>query len=187
MRGLQLFGALVLSFAFVPRALAHHHYDESTLSSDESLGSPTVPECRDNNGQPMQINNEQVLHWKESTPNLFRDRGFIRGTLVNVYNVNTSHLHLDVYIGGEGGTPGRVSDIEVIYNLSFGSAPAYPHAGSVITACGDYITSTAPSDHYPASPDGGIVHWIHRSPNGHHPDGFFMIDGMVYGQNNPRD
>jgi hypothetical protein len=55
-------------------------------------------------------------------------------------------------------------------------------AGAQIEACGDYITSNAPSGHFPASPDGAIVHWVHQSPNPKsHDSGFIVVNGVVCG------
>jgi hypothetical protein len=54
--------------------------------------------------------------------------------------------------------------IEVIYSLAFGPAPHVPAVGAHMVACGDYITSNKDAK-YPASPDGAVIHWIHRSKN----------------------
>jgi hypothetical protein len=71
----------------------------------------------------------------------------------------------------------------VIYNEQFGAVPA-TRAGDQFEACGDYITSNAPSGQYPASPDGAIVHWIHQSPNPKsHDSGYLIVNGVVCGQN----
>ncbi len=167
MRGLAI---LALTLALAPAAFA----------GGGSSYTGELPECLDNRGQPLQFNNAQVLEWKKSTPNLWRDRGFIRGTIANVNVVNNTHLHLEVYIGSDGSEPGRDSEIEVIYNQDFGEAPWHPRIGATVIACGDYITSTEAA-RYPASPDGAILHWVHRSNNSHHPNGFFMIDDQMYG------
>ncbi len=167
MRGLWI---LSLALFFTPAAFA------------EGYGyTGQLPPCLNNQGQVMSVNNEQVLGWKTSTQNLWRDRGYIRGTIVGINMVNNTHLHLEVFIGPAGSEPTRENEIEVIYNQDFGEAPWHPRIGASVTACGDYITSTEAA-RYPASPDGAILHWVHKSNNPRHPNGFFMIDNVMYGQ-----
>jgi hypothetical protein len=84
-------------------------------------------------------------------------------------------MHLSVQIG-----PSEAEAVEVIYNTHFGDV-GEPDVGSQVEACGDYITSTAPSGPYPASPDGAIVHWVHHSDRPGHESGFLMINGVLYG------
>jgi hypothetical protein len=126
----------------------------------------------------LAINNDQVLQWKTSTPNQFLARGHIQGRIIQVYPDHSGHEHFSVEIGNASG-----DTIEVIYNLSFG-ATAPLAVGMEVEACGDYITSDAPAGPYPASPDGAILHWVHRATNGRHDSGFLMIDGVLYGQGN---
>jgi hypothetical protein len=76
--------------------------------------------------------------------------------------------------------PAPDDTIELVYNDSFGELPEL-RLGMDVEACGDYITSYAPSGPYPASPDGALVHWVHHNPHGSHPDGYVVIDGKVFG------
>ena len=90
------------------------------------------PPCMDDRGSSMNVNNQQVLNWKNSTPNQFKDRGYIQGTLVGVIQARPSHIHLDVFIGNNGmGTRGRDTDIEVIYNQEFGEVPRNLRTGEI--------------------------------------------------------
>jgi hypothetical protein len=86
------------------------------------------------------------------------------------------HAHFVIQIGK------RADDtIEVIYNEDFGKMPT-PKVGATVQACGDYITSTAQSGPYPASPEGAIIHWVHMNPRGKgHDAGFTIVDGVLYG------
>ena len=129
-------------------------------------------------GKPLAINNQQVLHWKRTTPNQFRERANIQGVIVEVYPDKNGHEHFAIQIGKY-----EEDRIEVIYNQDFGALPDRLQEGSLVQACGDYITSTAPSGPYPASPDGALVHWVHMNPSGRgHDPGFITIDGVLYGQ-----
>jgi hypothetical protein len=136
----------------------------------------TVPDCMDGD-RVLPVNNDQVLDWKHSTQNQFRDRGHVHGNIVQVYPDKNGHDHFSIQIG-------KQSDdlIEVIYNQDFGTTPAL-HEGMEVEACGDYITSIAQSGPYPPSPVGAIVHWVHLNPkHSGHESGFLAIDGQVYGQ-----
>jgi hypothetical protein len=90
-----------------------------------------------------------------------------------VYSDHAGHRHFSVRIG-----PNQEDRIEVIYNLDFGSLPV-PVVGQTASACGDYIVSTSENGGYPASPDGMIIHWVHRSHSGHEP-GFTILNGQLY-------
>ena len=139
-----------------------------------------TPVCLGQNGQALEVNNQEVLNWIRSSHNQYRNRGHIYGSLTQIYPDKTGHHHLGVQIGQNS------SDmIEVIYNEDFGGMPNL-HQGSVIEACGDYITSNAPAGGYPASPAGAIVHWVHMSPNPRHYSGFVVVDGNVCGQNSDK-
>ncbi len=144
-------------------------------------GYNSLPVCEDNRGRAMQPNNEQVLAWKTSTPNQYTDRGFITGTLVGVLLDKGSHLRLDVFVGPDR-TGGRNTDIELVYNRAFGDVRSQLRPGMQVAACGDFINAFAPTGRYPASPVGAILHWIHKKMRGSHPNGFMMIDGQLYGQ-----
>ena len=72
--------------------------------------------------------------------------------------------------------------VEVIYNEAFGQMPTL-NPGAIIEACGDFITAKSQSGPYPASPDGAIVHWVHKAPNARHESGYVVVDGVVCGQN----
>jgi hypothetical protein len=117
--------------------------------------------------------NDQVLKWKVSTANAFLARARIQGTVDQVFPDHSGHRHFSLKIG-----PQTNDHIEVIYNLSFGQLPT-PTIGMTAEACGDYITSIAQTGGYPASPDGAIIHWVHRSPSGHEP-GYVILNGLKY-------
>ena len=129
--------------------------------------------CLGGNNQPLEIINDQVLKWKVSTSNAFMARARISGTVDNVFPDHSGHRHFSLKIG-----PQATDHIEVIYNLSFGQMPT-ANVGDNAEACGDYITSIAQTGSYPPSPDGAIIHWVHRSPRGHLP-GYVILNGNKY-------
>jgi hypothetical protein len=59
-------------------------------------------------------------------------------------------------------------DLEIVTNLDFGRIPVV--VGKTITICGEYLRAS-----------GGMVHWTHFDPHGNHPDGFSILDGVLYG------
>jgi len=145
----------------------------SALSFAESV----VPSCL-SGGQELLVNNSAVIQWKNTTPNQYRNRAHIQGTLVKVFPDHSGHHHYEIQIGGN-----QKDMIEVIYNEQFGPVPAV-NVGAQMEACGDYITSNATTGHLPASPDGAIIHWVHKSPNPKiHPSGYIIVNGVVCGQN----
>jgi hypothetical protein len=132
-----------------------------------------LPDCL-SQGQVLPINNAQVLQWKTTTQNQFQARGHIKGVLSHMYPDHSGHTHMEVLLDSN-----PRHGIEVIYNQSFGALPTLA-PGMTIESCGDYITSNAPTGKYPASPDGAILHWVHRS-GGRHESGYVSVNGAVYG------
>ena len=140
-----------------------------------SAAAPTdqVPDCP---GAPS-ANNAQVLQWKTSTQNQFTSRGHVQGTIQRIFPDHSGHHHFELALGSSPG-----DDVEIVFNEGFGTTPPL-RSGMSVEACGDYITAYAASGGYPPSPDGALIHWVHRSDNpGRHPSGFLVIDGTVYGQ-----
>jgi hypothetical protein len=127
------------------------------------------------NGQALPVMNEQALQWRSSEASGFKSRALISGTVDEVFPDATGHRHFSIRIG-----QGAEDHIEVIYNESFGAMPE-PQAGESVEACGDFIVATAQNNGYPPSPDGAIIHWVHRSNSSNHDSGFVILNGQVYG------
>ncbi len=128
-------------------------------------------------GHSLAVNNAEVIQWKNTTQNKFRSRAHITGTLTKFYPDYTGHHHYEVQIGT------NAKDlVEVIYNEEFGIVPqASP--GAKFEACGDYITANSFANGGRPSPDGAIVHWVHRSTNtAAHDSGYIAVNGIVCGQ-----
>ena len=136
-----------------------------------------VPVCLDAQGNPLSVNNAQVLAWKASTPDRYRNRAHILGVITRIYRDATGHHHWEVQLSNVSrGT------VEVIYDEKFGPVPQ-AQIGMTVEACGDYITS--PQGGSWPSPDGAIVHWIHISDTSRHPSGYLILNGQLCGQNLP--
>jgi hypothetical protein len=135
-----------------------------------------VPTCLDNDKTAMDINNAQVIDWKDTTPNEYHNRGNVTGTISKIYPNETGHNHFELQMGTDAD-----DYIEIIYDIEFGKLPKLSE-GMSVQACGDYITSNAPYQSYSASPDGALIHWVHWSDEKKHPSGFLMINGEEYGQ-----
>ncbi|MBU6152853.1 MAG: DUF3465 domain-containing protein [Bdellovibrionales bacterium] len=134
------------------------------------------PACLNFLGEEIQLNNEQVLNWKKVTPNQYLDRAKVKGVVQDIYPARKTHYHFQIKIG-----PKEKDTLELIYNISFGAIDRIV-PGMNVVACGDYITSNAPTEVYQPSPDGAIIHWLHRSPRpNRHPHGYLELDGVVYG------
>jgi hypothetical protein len=140
-----------------------------------NAASPS-PNCLGNNSQILPIDDVQVLTYKTTTPNQFLARAHIQGVLQHAYADKSGHDHFEIKIGS-----GPTDNIEVVYNQEFGSLPQL-RPGMIVEACGDYITSNAATSKYPPSPDGAIVHWVHRANGGNHQSGYLVINGILCGQ-----
>lgn|GEM_PF-5531259 len=141
----------------------------------QPVGNSSGLECF-SQGQVLPVDDAQVLQWRNSTPNQFRSRGHIQGYVDEVFDDATGHHHFSARIGNN-----PEDHVEIIYNEGFGIAMPTPQVGESVEACGDYITSNAPSGGYPASPDGALIHWVHKSDTPNHDNGFVVLSGVVYG------
>jgi hypothetical protein len=177
-------------------ALAGSQFAEARPPRQSLPSEGEVPNCpaydlkSKNGGNPgsLEINNDKIIEWKREGRNQRHERGRAYGVIAQVYPDRNGHEHFSIRISAQGKGGEQIEDtVEIIYNHSFGEMPA-PRVGMEVEACGDYITSNAPSGGpggrtYPASPDGAIIHWVHIAPDrsGHH-SGYVVIDGVVVGQ-----
>jgi hypothetical protein len=191
------FGVLYLSFfallsSQIGFAQGHHWTDPqgNGFRARQRLGRPTAPPLPDCYDGPRQlpIDNQAVIQWKSTTANQTLKRARVGGVIGRLFPNKTNHNHFELKIG-----PNPEDVIEVVYNFAFGPLPPL-HLGQRVEACGDYITSIAPAGHYPASPSGAIIHWVHRNPkrpplrlhnrnddmdtNEH---GYVIIEGQLFG------
>lgn len=135
-----------------------------------------VPDCMAR-GVVLPVNNQQVSEWKKTTRDEYKNRGHIQGTITDFFKDATGHHHVEVTM-----TSTPPDTIEIVYNEKFGAFPATTAVGSKVEACGDYITAQHASGGYPPSPDGAILHWVHRADHRGHDSGYVVVDGVVCGQ-----
>lgn len=133
--------------------------------------------CMDGHNMITMHNNQQVMYWKQSTPNNTKKRAFVSGVVESVDPDRNGHAHFYLRIGAG---MGKLPIIEIVFNNSFGTLPKiYP--GMKMEVCGDYITTLVQNGPYPPSPAGAIIHWVHESNSPRHADGFVMIGDDIYG------
>lgn len=137
-----------------------------------AVADDALPPCMDT-GRSLKVINQLVAKWKTSTRNEFMSRARVTGVLSKIYGTKGDHAHFQIELDNTNTT------LEVVYNLEFGRLPRLA-VGMEIEACGDYITSYRAA-RYPPSPDGALIHWIHRS-NSRHEHGYLAVDGRLFGQ-----
>ena len=153
-----------------------------------SLGwtaTSVLPACLDR-GNDLPINNDQIAEWKSSTQNQFLARGHVSGAISRIFPDHSNHNHFEIQMDTPTG-----DTLEIVFSKCDGTLPAL-RTGMRVEACGDYITSMSHSGSNPVSPDGAILHWVHKSlpvdlcghnygDGGDHDSGYLAIDGQVYG------
>ncbi len=136
------------------------------------------PPCRDKRKDILEIDNERALMVKKTKPDQTQVRARISGKVQKIYKDQTEHDHFSIQIGSKPG-----ESVEVVYSQDFGKIPEERlKVGAVVEACGDFIVSKKKTKRYPPSPDGAIIHWVHRSNDPkRHPDGYVLVDRVLYG------
>lgn len=151
-----------------------------------SAVASAAPDCLDH-GKVLPENNQKVLDLKANSKEQWHDRAHIVGTVTQIYgdkfqpmDISTQkandHTHFQATIG-----PNPGDTIEIVYSKDFGPLSTLK-IGAQVEACGDYITARTQDGRYPPSPDGALVHWVHRSDNpSRHASGYVILDGKIYG------
>lgn len=147
------------------------------LSVSQTVHATNPPLCRGQAGEQLSVNNKQALDWKRAKPNQYLERARLRGIVERIFPDRNGHDHFEIQIGPDA----RTDTVEVVYNQAFGRLPEISR-GMHVEACGDFIVSNAPTEKYPASPSGAVIHWVHANPHGRHASGYLWIDGVVFGQ-----
>lgn len=140
-----------------------------------------MPDCLDERGRDLPLMNSTVIEWKSSTNSGFKSRAHVEGVVGEIYGEvgpaqsgGASHDHFQLTLDED-------HSVEVIFNNEFGKALTV-RKGAKVEVCGDFINSSKQNGRYPPSPDGAIIHWVHRSPDlSRHQDGYIIMDGVLYG------
>lgn len=143
-----------------------------SVSAAQNWASGGTEACMDN-GQVLSVDNQKAIQLRSQQQSGYSTRLLISGVVDEVFPDHSGHRHFSVKIG-----PNPNDHIEVIFNLSVGSLPV-PTVGETAEACGVYIVSTSQNGGFPPSPDGMIIHWVHRGGGGHDP-GFVILNGQFY-------
>ena len=171
MKTRQMFVSVLLGLSFISGT--------SSFASHSKKPKPTTdaPVCVDDQGNILPLDDAQAIAYKTNTPNGSTSRVHASGPITKLYPNASGHNHFEISLGSESG-----DKLEVVYNISFGALPSLK-LGMTVEVCGDFINSYAPENGYQASPDGAIIHWIHKTTSSH-PAGFTIVNGVLYGQGN---
>jgi hypothetical protein len=77
--------------------------------------APVPPDCFDQKRRLLQVNNRQVIEWRENTPNQFQSRALVQGVITQIYPEKTGPAHFALNLDSH-----PAGDIEIIYNQDFG-------------------------------------------------------------------
>lgn len=148
----------------------------SLVSAVSAFAADTIPQCFAGK-TAIEINNEQILHFKVTQPNQALTRGNIVGVITRTFPDKNGHTHFEINVGQKA-----TDVVEVIFNDEFGPVNIELKQGMRVQACGDFINSSKPAKQYPASPSGAIIHWLHLNPkNQGHEHGYLWIEGKLFG------
>lgn len=126
-------------------------------------GNSDIPECRGRNGD---ILNGNINHLRSvmGNPRSNRAQVYVTGTIVEIRAEDHSglpHQKFDIQVDTK-------TRLQIVTNLDFERIPLV--LGKKVSICGEFLRV-----------GDGMVHWTHFDPHGNHPDGFTLLDGVVYG------
>lgn len=131
-----------------------------SLSAAELNAS--LPECKDLRGSvlPNTVENLQVVMRSSARNPQVIVTGVVDQILPEDHE-GLPHQKYTLLVGGK-------IKILIVSNLDFGRVPL--KVGSTLSVCGEFKKVGQ-----------GMIHWTHFDPHGGHPDGFTIVDGMLYG------
>lgn len=122
----------------------------------------TLPECKDSRGSILPNTIEQlktVMKSKAARPQVM-----VTGTVSDILPEDRKGLPHQKYTLT---VDGQIK-LLIVSNLDFGRVPLAK--GSTLSICGEYKNVGS-----------GMIHWTHFDPHGGHPDGFTILNGVLYG------
>jgi hypothetical protein len=138
--------------------------------------SHALPICYDfDRTEQVTDSDAKVLSMMSQPSDQQYHRALVTGVVIERLSDRTQHNRLLIDLNGDGR-----ADLEVIHQADFGTAHAIV-PGMTITACGDF--KGVPMDGVK-----GFIHWTHCNPGTqepNHPQGFFAVNGVTYGQQAP--
>jgi hypothetical protein len=121
-----------------------------------------VQECKDNRGTVLTTSMDSLSSVMRSRAD--RPQVYVSGVVVQIQPEDHSGLPHQKYTI-------RVNNqvtLLIVSNLDFGRVPLT--VGATLSVCGEFKRVGQ-----------GMVHWTHFDPHGSHPDGFTIVDGKLYG------
>jgi len=137
-----------------------------TFSTFAQSYDTNVPDCLDHQGNLLtgKISHlERVMKAPRNRPQVYI-RGIITSILKEDHRGNP-HQKFVIEVKKD-------LTLKIVTNLDFGRIPT--QIGQEIKVCGEYAV-----DRHNGL---GLIHWTHFDRRKHHPDGFTVINGMVYGE-----
>ena len=121
-----------------------------------------LPECKDRFGSTIPSSIEKLKSVMKSREN--RPQVMVTGVITNIQSEDHKGRPHQKYTLSVAGS----IKLLIVSNLDFGRVPL--QLGKTVSICGEFMKVGS-----------GMVHWTHFDPHGGHPDGFTIIDGVLYG------
>ena len=133
------------------------------LISSGAFSEASMPQCKDARGNVVLGTIDQLKQIMKSTTN--RPQAFATGTVTSILPDDTQGLpHQKFFISVD-----EQINLEIVSNLDFGRVPL--RVGQTISVCGEYLNVGQ-----------GMIHWTHFDPHGGHAEGFTILNGQLFGQ-----
>ena len=136
------------------------------LLSFSSVAGTTIPaalpDCKDLRGSVLPNTVDQLKVVMRS--NAGAPQVMVTGVVTQILPEDHSglpHQKYTLMVGGQ-------IKLMIVSNLDFGRVPVV--VGATLSVCGEY-----------KKVGDGMIHWTHFDPHGGHPDGFTIVNGVLYG------
>jgi hypothetical protein len=131
------------------------------ISLNSFAGTQQI-DCKDRKGAILEKSLDSLNQVRNSRAN--RPQVFVEGQVTKILPEDKAGRPHQKYIIQAFNSV----KIVIVSNLEFGRVPVA--VGTKVEVCGEYLNA-----------EGGMVHWTHFDPHGGHPDGYTMLDGKLYG------
>lgn len=134
-----------------------------SLSTSARTINPTeLPECRDLRGSVLPNTIDQLRIVMKSRAG--RPQVMVTGVISQILPEDHAGLRHQKYTL----TVNKEIKLLIVSNLDFGRVPLV--LGATVSVCGEYKRVGQ-----------GMIHWTHFDPHGGHPNGFTIVNGKLYG------
>lgn len=142
-------------------------FSQSVLANQTATSSP-LPDCKDSNGNVVDGSITQ-LRKVMNNPRDSKTQVYATGTISVINKEDNSglpHQKYDLKVDTD-------ITLSIVSNLDFGRIPL--KIGKKISVCGEFKRVGK-----------GMIHWTHFDPHGGHPNGFSILDNVLYGEHETR-